>query len=104
MPVVGCTPFALLPRVVRAPVLGRTYSATPTLFHAGLYKILRELEGEGSKFFLRNGCGSRMFLTLVVFGSVAKNESFRADKLRHGCPMAFLPAQALSFLGFLTQV
>jgi hypothetical protein len=46
MPVVGCAPFALLPRVVRAPVLGRAYSATPTLFHAGLYKILRELESE----------------------------------------------------------
>jgi hypothetical protein len=53
MPVVGCTPFALLPRVVRAPVLGRAYSATPTLFHAGLYKILREIEGEGPKYFAR---------------------------------------------------
>src|SRR5438094_9830208 len=53
MPVVGCAPLALLPRVVRAPVLGRAYSATPTFFHAGLYKILRKPKDESPKYFAR---------------------------------------------------
>jgi hypothetical protein len=48
-------PFALFLRVVRAPVFGRAYSATPTLFHADLYGILRKLEGEGPKYFARKG-------------------------------------------------
>ena len=39
VPVMGSAPFTLLPRVICAPVLGRTYSATPTLFHADLYEI-----------------------------------------------------------------
>jgi hypothetical protein len=42
-------PFALFLRVVRAPVFGRAYSETPTLFHADLYGILRKLEGERSQ-------------------------------------------------------
>ena len=45
----GSAPFALFPRVIRAPVFGRTYSVASTLFHADLYVILRKLEGEGPK-------------------------------------------------------
>jgi hypothetical protein len=51
----GSAPFALLPRVICAPILGRAYSATPTLFHVGLYDILRKLEGEVPKFFSGRG-------------------------------------------------
>jgi len=47
----GSAPFALFPRVIRAPVFGRAYSAPPALFHADLYGILRKLEGEGPKYF-----------------------------------------------------
>ena len=38
VPVMRSTPFTLLARVICAPVLGRAYSATPTLFHSGLYE------------------------------------------------------------------
>ena len=55
VPVMGSAPFTLLPRVICAPVLRRAYSAAPTLFHAGLYKILRKLGGEVPKFFLGTG-------------------------------------------------
>jgi hypothetical protein len=46
----GSAPFALFPRIIRAPVFGRAYSAAPTLFHADIYGILRKLEGEGPKY------------------------------------------------------
>ncbi len=49
VPVMGSAPFALLPSVIRAPVRGRAYPGTPTLFHAGIYKVLRELEREVPK-------------------------------------------------------
>src|SRR6266566_5124852 len=45
----GSALFALLPSVIRAPVRGRAYPGTPTLFHAGIYKVLRELEREVPK-------------------------------------------------------
>jgi len=54
-------PFALFLRVVRAPVFGRAYSETPTLFHADLYGILRKLEGEDPKSFVT------VFMCLVSF-------------------------------------
>jgi hypothetical protein len=47
----GSAPFALFPRVIRAPVFSRAYSAASTFFHADLYGILRKLEGEGPKYF-----------------------------------------------------
>jgi len=47
----GSAPFALFPRVIRAPVFSRAYSAAPTFFHADLYGVLRKLEGEGPKYF-----------------------------------------------------
>jgi hypothetical protein len=47
----GSAPFALFPRVIRAPVFSRAYSAASTFFHADLYGVLRKLEGEGPKYF-----------------------------------------------------
>jgi hypothetical protein len=38
-------------RVIRAPVFGRAYSAAPTRFHAHLNQLLRNLGGEGRKYF-----------------------------------------------------
>jgi hypothetical protein len=64
VPVMRSAPFALLSSVIRTPVFGRAYSGTPTLFHAGLYEILRKLEGEGPKYFARRGISNSHLLHL----------------------------------------
>jgi hypothetical protein len=50
----GSALFALFPRVIGVPVMGRAYSGASTLSHADLYEVLRKLEGEGLKY-LREG-------------------------------------------------
>jgi hypothetical protein len=45
----GSAPFALFPRVIRAPVFGRAYSAAPTLFHADHLQNSTETGGRRSQ-------------------------------------------------------
>ena len=51
--VMGSAPFALLQSVIRAPVCGRAYPGTPTIFHYWPLQNSTEIKDEGSKYFTR---------------------------------------------------
>ena len=75
-------PFALFPRVIRAPVFGGAYSGAPTLFHADLYGILR------NRRQLYQHSDSR----ILYFGSIREDQHWCYSRY---CLIRDLPASVL---------
>ena len=53
--VMGSAPFALLPSVILAPICGRAYPRTPTLFHCQPLRNSTETRGRRFQIFYANG-------------------------------------------------